>query len=129
VAQRIGIAVVAAVALAAWSVDVPGTTRRAPDSATPMQEPPGRALYEGKGNCATCHGKDGRGTPLGPDLTDSVWLNVDGTEPSVAQLIRTGVLKPKQYPTPMPPMGGARLRAAEIEAIARYVVSLRAPTH
>jgi putative heme-binding domain-containing protein len=30
----------------------------------------GKALYDGKGNCATCHRVDGAGSRLGPDLTE-----------------------------------------------------------
>ena len=30
----------------------------------------GRALFEGKGNCATCHRVNGSGSRLGPDLTN-----------------------------------------------------------
>jgi mono/diheme cytochrome c family protein len=84
----------------------------------------GRSVFEGKGNCATCHGKDGKGTPLGPDLTDGEWLNVPaGTPEAIAALVRTGVAQPKKHPAPMPPMGGARLRPAEIDAVAQYVAS------
>jgi mono/diheme cytochrome c family protein len=85
---------------------------------------PGRAVFEGKGNCATCHAKDGKGTPLGPDLTDGEWINIGGKPEEIVAVIRTGVMKPKRYPAPMPPMGGARLRDAEIEAVARYVAEL-----
>jgi mono/diheme cytochrome c family protein len=85
----------------------------------------GRSVFEGKGNCATCHGKDAKGTPLGPDLTDDEWLNVPGsTVDAIIALVRSGVAAPKKYPAPMPPMGGARLRDTEIDAVARYVISL-----
>jgi cytochrome c553 len=85
----------------------------------------GKAIFEGKGNCWTCHGRDGRGTPLGPDLTAAAWLNTDGSVDSVRALIRAGVPRPKKYPAPMPAMGGARLSAAEINAVTEYVLSLR----
>jgi mono/diheme cytochrome c family protein len=96
-------------------------------SAGPTAQPQqaGQSVFEGKGNCATCHGKDGKGTPLGPDLTDGEWLNVPaGTQEAIAALVRAGVAQPKQHPAPMPPMGGARLRPAEIDAVAQYVASL-----
>jgi mono/diheme cytochrome c family protein len=85
----------------------------------------GRTVFEGKGNCWTCHAKTARGTALGPDLTDGEWLNVDGSLDSVRVLIRRGVPKPRKYPTPMPPMGGAKLSGAEIDAVAAYVLSLQ----
>lgn len=87
----------------------------------------GKAIFEGKGNCATCHGKDARGTALGPDLTDGEWLHITGTAAEIAGVVREGIAKPKKFPAPMPPMGGARLRPAEIEAVARYVFELPPP--
>jgi mono/diheme cytochrome c family protein len=93
----------------------------------PAVQVPGESVFRGKGNCATCHGGDARGTPLGPDLTDGVWLHGSGTLAEITAVIRDGVMKPKQYPAPMPPMGGARLRPAEVEAVARYVLSLNPP--
>jgi mono/diheme cytochrome c family protein len=93
----------------------------------PGLQDPGRAVFEGKGNCATCHGRNARGTPLGPDLTDGQWLQISGTLQEITDVVREGIVKPKEYPAPMPPMGGARLRAAEVEAVARYVLSLNPP--
>jgi mono/diheme cytochrome c family protein len=93
-------------------------------AAPAMAQATGKAVFEGKGNCATCHGKDARGTPLGPDLTDGQWLSISGSLAEIAALVRAGVARPKKYPAPMPPMGGARLRDAELEAVARYVLEL-----
>lgn len=87
----------------------------------------GKSVFESKGNCWTCHGRDGRGTPLGPDLTDGEWLHSDGSRDSVLVVIERGVPKPKRYPAPMPPMGGARLSRAELAAVTEYVASLRRP--
>jgi mono/diheme cytochrome c family protein len=87
----------------------------------------GRSIFEGKGNCWTCHGRDGRGTPLGPNLTDGEWLNMDGSLDSIRIVIQTGVAKPKRYPAPMPPLGGVKLSRAEVEAVAVYVFSLSTP--
>jgi mono/diheme cytochrome c family protein len=86
----------------------------------------GRAVFAGKGNCFTCHGPEGRGTPIGPDLTDDVWVAFD-TRPDVAQvarLTRAGVPRPARYPAPMPPMGGGRLSDQELTAVAVYVLAL-----
>jgi mono/diheme cytochrome c family protein len=87
----------------------------------------GNAIFEGKGMCFACHGKDARGTPLAPNLTDTEWLNVDGSLPAIIALIEKGVPKPKKHPAPMPPMGGAKLSRAELEAVAAYVFGLSQP--
>jgi mono/diheme cytochrome c family protein len=87
----------------------------------------GRAVFEGKGNCWTCHGRDGKGSPLGPNLTDGEWLNIDGSLDSIRIVIQTGVAKPKKYPVPMPALGGVRLSRAEVDAVAAYVFSLSQP--
>lgn len=84
----------------------------------------GQKIFQGKGLCYNCHGKDGRGTPLAPNLTDREWLNIDGSLPAIVALIKTGVPKPVKHPAPMPPMGGAKLSKAEIDAVAAYVKSL-----
>lgn len=95
-----------------------------PAPAPRTAQPDGRAVFEGKGNCATCHGIEGKGTPLGPDLTDGEWLNISGTLAEITAVVRKGIAKPRRHPAPMPPMGGARLRDDEIDAVARYVFSL-----
>lgn len=96
---------------------------------TQLQDPPGKALFEGKGNCFTCHKADATGTPLAPDLTDDAWINFeDGrpTQEAVETLIREGVASPVQHPAPMPPMGGASLSDEEVTQLAEYVLSLTA---
>jgi mono/diheme cytochrome c family protein len=90
----------------------------------PVAAQQGRAIFLGKGNCWTCHGREAKGTPLGPDLTDAEWLNADGSLDSIRVIVQRGVPKPQRYPGPMPAMGGARLSPAEIEAVAAYVFSL-----
>ena len=94
-----------------------------------QQAPPadGKAIFLGKGNCYTCHGKDAKGTPLAPDLTDAEWLHIDGKLESIVKLVNAGVPEPKKHPAPMPPKGGAALTDAEVRAVAAYVVALRAP--
>ena len=84
----------------------------------------GKEIFEGKGMCYSCHGKDGKGTPLAPDLTDAEWINIDRTLPAIVTLIEKGVPKPVKHPAPMPAMGGAKLNKQEIEAVATYVKEL-----
>ena len=76
------------------------------------------------GTCYTCHGADAKGTPLAPDLTDTVWLNGDGGYPFVVRTVMHGVPRPKRFPAPMPAMGGARLTPAQVHAVAAYVHGL-----
>lgn len=81
----------------------------------------GRKVFLGKGNCATCHGQNLKGTVLAPDLTDGVWLNGDGSVEMIRATVREGVSKPKKHPAPMPPMGGAKLNEEELQAVAGFV--------
>jgi mono/diheme cytochrome c family protein len=117
----------AALGLAATATvaSAPITTGPA-ESGIDTQEPVGQRVFEGKGACFTCHGRDGRGTPLGPDLTDgdSIAFAQPPDSAAIEALIRAGVARPDRYPAPMPPMGGARLSRAELGAVAAYVVSL-----
>lgn len=84
----------------------------------------GKKIFTGGGNCSTCHGANAKGTPLAPNLTDSTWLQIDGSLPAIVKLIHTGVPQPKQHPAPMPAMGGAHLSEAQVCAVADYVFSL-----
>ena len=84
----------------------------------------GRALFAGPGNCQSCHGGHATGTALAPDLTDALWLNIDGSYASIVGLIRTGVPRPRQHTTPMPTMGGATFSPGQLCAVAAYVYSL-----
>ncbi len=97
----------------------PGTTREMVEL--------GDRVYHGavaSATCAGCHGMDGRGTPLGPDLTGRKHLWSDGSLAGIAKVIRTGVPKPKAYRSPMPAMGGAQLSARQVSAVAAYVWAL-----
>jgi mono/diheme cytochrome c family protein len=87
----------------------------------------GDRIYHGTeagGTCFSCHGPDAKGTATGPDLTDSEWINTEGTKLGIASVIKTGVGKPQKYPAPMPPFGGARLNDEQVNALAGYVYSL-----
>lgn len=74
--------------------------------------------------CYTCHGMDGTGTPLAPNLTDSEWINTDGTLEGIEDIVRNGVPTPQQHPAAMPPMGGAQLTDDQIRSVSAYVFSL-----
>ena len=79
----------------------------------------------GGGICFTCHGADAKGVQgLGPDLTDTTWLHGDGSLDFIKNTVRQGVLTPKEAAAPMPPMGGATLTPAQVDAVSAYVQSL-----
>lgn len=79
----------------------------------------------GGGICFTCHGADAKGIQgLGPDLTDTTWLHGDGSLDFIKNIVRNGVPTPKEAAAPMPPMGGATLTPAQVDAVSAYVQSL-----
>jgi glucose/arabinose dehydrogenase/mono/diheme cytochrome c family protein len=98
-----------------------------PTGATPEMVALGDRIYHGQvggASCAGCHGSDGKGTPLGPDLTDTKYLWNDGSWAGIAKTITDGVPQPKEYRSPMPPMGGAQLTDDQVKALAAYVWSM-----
>jgi len=104
----------------------------APEGATREMVALGERIYRGQvggAACTGCHGDSGQGTPLGPDLLGKKWLWSDGGYAGIARTITDGVSQPKQYRSPMPPMGGAQLTPAQVAALAAYVWALshRAP--
>jgi glucose/arabinose dehydrogenase/mono/diheme cytochrome c family protein len=74
--------------------------------------------------CTGCHGDTGQGTPLGPDLTGKKWLWSDGSYAGIKKTITEGVAQPKEYRSPMPPMGGAQLTPEQLSAVAAYIWSI-----
>ena len=74
--------------------------------------------------CVACHAAGGKGGPVAPALDDSQWLNVSGQYPEIVNVIRTGVPNPKEFPGPMPPMGGGNFTEEQVRALAAYVYAL-----
>jgi glucose/arabinose dehydrogenase/mono/diheme cytochrome c family protein len=98
-----------------------------PNGATKEMVALGDRIYHGQvggATCTGCHGAAGTGTALGPNLTDTQWLWSDGSYGAIAKTITAGVLEPKQYREPMPPMGGAELTPDQVSAVAAYVWAL-----
>jgi glucose/arabinose dehydrogenase/mono/diheme cytochrome c family protein len=98
-----------------------------PPGATPEEVALGGRIYHGQvagAPCEGCHGTNAEGTPLAPDLTNGKWLWGDGSLASITQIITNGVPSPKNYRSPMPPMGGAQLSPSQISAVAAYVWAL-----
>ncbi len=98
-----------------------------PPGQTAAQVALGDRIFHGQvggAPCTGCHGSDGTGTPLGPDLTSGKWTWGDGSISSIADTITNGVPNPKNYSSGMPPMGGGTLSPTDVLAVADYVWSL-----
>jgi glucose/arabinose dehydrogenase/mono/diheme cytochrome c family protein len=105
-----------------------------PDAGAPLPEGVtadmvalGNRIYHGQvgaAACTGCHGANATGSPLGPDLTGKKWLWSDGSFAGILKSITEGVPRPKQYRSPMPPMGGAELTPDQVRALTAYVWSL-----
>jgi mono/diheme cytochrome c family protein len=95
-----------------------------PDSAAVAA---GKAIYEGRGLCYSCHGLKGEGM-LGPTTrldSTKTWLHHDGSLRAIAALIKSGVDGNKSKSgQEMPPGGGARLNDEQIAQVAAYVWTL-----
>ena len=79
------------------------------------------------GACAGCHGSDGKGSPVGADLTAGTWLWSDGSLEGLSKTISQGVAAPKKHLGAMPAMGGSPLSPAELKAVSAYVWSIGHP--
>ena len=77
----------------------------------------GKSIFEKKGNCFTCHKKDGGGL-IGPNLTDDSWIYGNDIK-TIFHTIKDGTDKG------MPPMGGASLSPVEIQQVASYILTLK----
>ena len=113
----------------AAGADGTGGGGAADTATTPQLVALGDSIFHGRaagGICFTCHGPDAKGTALAPDLTDATWINIDGSRAAIANIVRTGVLQPKQHPGPMPPFAGFTDR--QLQAVAAYVYSLSHPS-
>ena len=135
-------AVVAAIAACKPSASVgsPGTTaapaaaNRAPAmpaGVTAAMIAEGKTLFEtAANNCTRCHNADAKGNNRGPNLTDSVWVQIDGSYPEIVRIINEGVPAAKikgSYQFPMAPKGRATLTDAQVGSIAAYIWSLSHP--
>ena len=95
-----------------------------PEGVTVGMVEEGQSIFHGAGICYTCHTEGGAGGPLAPDLTDDVWLNVDGEYESIVQLVITGVPQPVEHPGTMQPRAGMPLTDDQVRAVAAYVYAL-----
>jgi glucose/arabinose dehydrogenase len=97
---------------------------RRPAGASREQMLLGARIFWGEasgGTCSGCHGSDGKGSTVGPNLTSGEWSWGDGSWPAIAATIEKGVASPKHADGAMPPRGGAPLSDADVKAVATFV--------
>lgn len=122
-----------ATALAAGTIMLLGAVRQAPAQVPPPDSAAeraalGRKLFEGKGGCFSCHGKNGEGV-IGPSsrLAGRPLTHTKVTVAGIISLIKTGVDSAHSTSGQvMPPRGGFRISDAEVEELAWYVLELQA---
>jgi len=79
----------------------------------------GNVLFEGRGGCWDCHGRDAQGDAAigAPNLTDGKWLRGAGSRRDISRIIREGLHG-------VSPAFRGRLDPAKVRAVAVYVASL-----
>jgi mono/diheme cytochrome c family protein len=100
-----------------------GANVELPDGVTLDMVQQGKTVFETT-TCFTCHGMDGSGTALAPNLRDQEWLNSDGSFDGIMNVVRTGVMQPVRYPGAMPAMGGAQLSDDQIRNVSAYIYAI-----
>ena len=84
----------------------------------------GKALFHGAALCSNCHGQNGAGSGIAPNLADATWLHSKGTLAEIEKQITDGVPQPKESMIPMLPKGGSGITADQVKQVAAYVYSL-----
>lgn len=79
----------------------------------------GDDLFHGDAACATCHGADLRGTPMGPPLLDPIYAPDHHPDAAFHNAVRNGVQPHHWSFGPMPPL--THLDEDEVDAIVAYV--------
>lgn len=109
------------------SVNAAGLTP--PPGATAAMVEEGARIFA-TGSCPLCHGPNGKNGPYGPDLTDQVYLQNDGSWDGIAATITSGV-PAGQFKSPasrpeffMQPRGGLSITDAQVRSLAAYVWAL-----
>jgi glucose/arabinose dehydrogenase len=101
-----------------------------PPGSSAEQLAAGEKVFRGlqsNGTCTGCHGSDGRGTQVGPNLTDGAFIWGNGSLASIKQVIVKGVPAAKQSIGAMPPLGAAPLTDQDVDAVAAYVYAISHP--
>jgi len=81
----------------------------------------GHNLFEGKGGCWDCHGRDAQGDPAigAPSLANGKWLRGDGSRRDISRIIREGLHS-------VSPAFRGRLDPLSARTVAVYVAYLHA---
>ena len=95
-----------------------------PEGVTVAMAQEGQEIFHGQGVCVTCHLRGGAGGALAPNLTDDVWLNIDGEYASIVDVVMTGVAVPLEHPGQMLPRAGTAISDDQVRAVAAYVYTL-----
>lgn len=96
-----------------------------PEGVTQEMIDAGQQVFANAGFCYTCHGQDGMGSQIAPDLTDDAWIHAEaGDFDQIVGVITEGVPEPVEFTGPMPAMGGAQLTEAQVREVASYVWAL-----
>ena len=113
----LGLALAAPHAVSAQAKPLPaGVTQAMIDS--------GKTLFHGPALCSNCHGQNGAGSGIAPNLEDKTWLHSDGSYDAIVKQITTGVPQPKESMIPMLAKGGSGITDAQVKDVAAYVWSL-----
>lgn len=79
----------------------------------------GAALFRGEAVCATCHGADLEGTPMGPSFLDAIYAPGHHPDAAFHAAVRNGVQPHHWDFGPMPAL--AHLDERDIDAIIAFV--------
>jgi cbb3-type cytochrome c oxidase subunit III len=96
-----------------------------PEGVTQAMIDAGQQVFANAGFCYTCHGQDGMGSQIAPNLTDDTWVHAEnGDYEQIVTVVTNGVPEPVDFTGPMPAMGGAQLTEAQVREVAAYVWAL-----
>jgi mono/diheme cytochrome c family protein len=102
--------------------------RPRPEGVTDSSIAWGRQLFHGSANCASCHGREARGTDEGPALTGALWLHGPGTYAWLVDQIKRGIPAHQTWTgKPMPMRGWSNMPDDDVRAVAAYVWALTHP--
>jgi len=109
---RVALALIAAVALPACAAGAAKKRTTTGQTEAPVNTGSGRSIYLAQ--CSACHGRDGTGGQIGPQLRN------ERLKRTFAQ-VRDIVLDPEP---PMPKLFPARMSAADVRDVSAYVETL-----